>query len=61
MDRFVKDFSAADIIMSFPVLATDSRLGLESHPNLKKFLATIRERPAYKRAVERGGELEMVS
>ncbi|MCQ4326810.1 glutathione S-transferase [Stutzerimonas stutzeri] len=50
------DFSAADIQMSFPVEAARSRAGLdESYPQLMDFLQRIHGRPAYQRAVERGG------
>ncbi len=50
-------FSAADIQMSFPLEAAASRAGLDaSRPKLKAFLERIHARPAYKRALERGGE-----
>lgn len=49
-------FSAADIMMSFPVEAAGSRVGYGSDkPRLKAFLERIHARPAYKRALERGG------
>ena len=50
------NFSLADIQMSFPLEAAQSRAGLDaSRPNLTGFLQRIRERPAYQRAVEKGG------
>lgn len=50
------DFSAADIMMSFPVEAAASRVGYGTDkPRLKAFLAAIHARPAYQRALERGG------
>ncbi|WP_286785200.1 MULTISPECIES: glutathione S-transferase [Pseudomonas] len=50
-------FSAADIQMSFPLEAAASRGGLDaSRPRLKAFLERIHARPAYRRALERGGE-----
>ncbi|MBB3142078.1 glutathione S-transferase family protein [Halomonas organivorans] len=52
-------FSAADIQMSFPLLALESRGGLEATPRLRDFLARCRERPAYQRAIERGGEFSL--
>lgn len=52
-------FSAADIQMSFPVLALESRGGLEGKPQLSDFLARCRARPAYARAVAAGGELSL--
>ncbi|XKE47137.1 glutathione S-transferase [Halomonas organivorans] len=52
-------FTAADIQMSFPVLALESRGGLEAAPRLQAFLTRCRERPAYQRAIERGGEFSL--
>ncbi|ERS91897.1 glutathione S-transferase [Halomonas sp. PBN3] len=49
-------FSAADIQMSFPLLALASRGGLEAYPRLQAFLAACREREAYQRTVARIGE-----
>jgi glutathione S-transferase len=50
-------FSVADIQMSFPLEAAASRAGLDaSRPKLKAFLERIHARPAYQRALERGGE-----
>jgi glutathione S-transferase len=49
-------FSAADIMMSFPLQAARARAGLdETRPNLMDFLKRIHAREAYKRALERGG------
>jgi len=48
-------FSAADIQMSFPVEAMAARLGLDARPRLADWLARIHARPAYARALERGG------
>lgn len=49
-------FSAADIMMSFPVEAAGSRVGYGADkPRLKAFLARIHARPAWQRALERGG------
>ncbi|HAW24398.1 MAG TPA: glutathione S-transferase, partial [Pseudomonas sp.] len=51
-----ENFSLADIQMSFPLEAAQSRAGLDSsRPNLTAFLQRIRERRAYQRAVEKGG------
>jgi glutathione S-transferase len=50
------DFSAADIQMSFPLEASAQRAGLDaSRPKLMAFLKRIHARPAYQRALERGG------
>lgn len=49
-------FTAADIQMSFPVEAARTRAGLDaSRPRLMDWLARIHARPAYQRALERGG------
>ncbi|MEO7009898.1 MAG: glutathione S-transferase [Caldimonas sp.] len=50
------EFSAADIQMSFPLEAAAQRAGLDSsRPKLMAVLARIHARPAYKKALERGG------
>ncbi len=50
------DFSAADIQMSFPIEAAAQRAGLDaSRPRLMDWLRRIHARPAYRRALERGG------
>jgi len=49
-------FTAADIMMSFPVEAVGARIGFGADkPKLKAFLQKIHARPAYQRALERGG------
>jgi glutathione S-transferase len=54
-------FSAADIQMSFPLEAARSRGGLdEKRPRLMAFLEKIHARPAYQRALERGGKYELL-
>jgi glutathione S-transferase len=50
-----EEFSAADIMMSFPVEAAGSRVGFGQRANLPAFLQRIHSRPAYKAALERGG------
>jgi glutathione S-transferase len=53
-------FSAADIQMSFAVEASRARGGLDgSRPRLMSFLEKIHARPAYRRALERGGKFEL--
>jgi glutathione S-transferase len=50
------EFTAADIQMSFPVEAAAQRAGLDaSRPKLLAYLRKIHARPAYQRALERGG------
>jgi glutathione S-transferase len=52
-------FSAADIQVSFVLEAAASRGGLgENYPKLMAFLARIHARPAYARALERGGKYD---
>lgn len=49
-------FTAADIQMSFPLEAASARAGLEQgHPKAMAWLAKIHARPAYQRALEKGG------
>jgi glutathione S-transferase len=49
-------FTAADIMMSFPLEAARHRAGLdESRPNLIDWLERIHARPAYGAALEKGG------
>ena len=56
-DWFAGDaFSAADIMMSFPLEAARDRAGLdERRPNLIDWLERIHARPAYGEALSRGG------
>ncbi len=58
---FVGDsLSAADIQLSFPLEAFAARGGLGSnYPRLDAFLQRIHARPAYRRALERGGEYRL--
>jgi glutathione S-transferase len=50
------EFTAADIQMSFPLEAAEARGGLElGHPRAMAFLDRIHARPAYARALEKGG------
>ena len=50
------EFSAADVQMSFPIEAAAQRAGLDaSRPKLMGYLKRIHARPAYKKALERGG------
>jgi glutathione S-transferase len=53
-------FTAADIQMSFPVQAAMAR-AQGDRPNLARFLERIAARPAYRRALEKGGEFELLS
>jgi glutathione S-transferase len=56
-----EEFSAADIQMSFPLEASQSRGGLDaSQPRLSAFLQRIHARPAYQRAIEKGGKYDLL-
>ena len=56
------EFTAADVQLSFPIEAAAARGGLNaSRPKLMNYLQRIYARPAYKRAVERGGEYDVMS
>jgi glutathione S-transferase len=49
-------FSAADVMMSFPLEASRRRAGLdETYPNINDWLERIHARPAYAAALRRGG------
>jgi glutathione S-transferase len=55
------EFTAADVQMSFPLEAAAARGGLgSSYPKLTAFLERIHARPAYKRALEKGGEYALL-
>lgn len=55
------EFTAADVQMSFALEAATVRGGLNaSRPKLMAFLERIHARPAYKKAIERGGEYELL-
>jgi glutathione S-transferase len=56
-DWFAGDeFTAADVMMSFPLEAARSRASLDaSRPNLTDWLERIHARPAYAAALKRGG------
>jgi glutathione S-transferase len=55
------EFTAADIQISFVLEAAASRGGLgEKYPKLLAFLERIHARPAYQRALERGGLYELL-
>jgi glutathione S-transferase len=54
-------FSAADIQMSFPLEAARMRGGLDGkRPRLMAWLERIHARPAYRKAIERGGRYDLL-
>jgi glutathione S-transferase len=55
------DLTAADCQMSFPVEAAEVRTTLKTdYPNLNAYLERVRGRPAYRKALEKGGPYELV-
>ena len=49
------EFSAADIQLTFVIQAARMLYGLEKFPKLAAFLERVQARPAYQRAISRGG------
>jgi glutathione S-transferase len=55
------ELTAADVQMSFPIEAAAARAALDDKfPRLKDFVARLQARPAYKRALEKGGPYTML-
>ena len=55
-----ESFTAADIQMSFPVEAMAARLEGPGMPRMAAFLERIHLRPAYQRALQKGGPFELL-
>ena len=56
------EFTAADIQLSFVLEAASARGGLDARrPKLMDFLKRIHARPAYQRALEKGGAYDLMS
>jgi len=51
-------FSAADVQMSFPLEAGIQRAGAKKLPHVAAFVKRIHERPAFQRALQRGGKYD---
>ncbi len=59
-DYFAGDrFTAADIQMSFVLDAGNNRGGLDRYPNLTRVRKLQQSRPAYQKALEKGGPYKM--
>ena len=55
------ELTAADIQMSFPIESAVARAGdLGNVDKLAAFVTRIKERPAFQRAIERGGSYELM-
>ena len=56
-----EEFTAADVQLSFPIEAAAARGGLDAErPRLMGYLERIHARPAYQRALKRGGKYELM-
>ena len=53
------ELSAADVQLSFPIEGAAVRAGLAPYPELRRYLSQIRARPAYQRALEKGGPFSL--
>ena len=58
-DYLLGEFSAADIQLSFVVEAAAARGYLEAYPNLVAYQKRYRARPAWDRAIARGGPFQL--
>jgi glutathione S-transferase len=57
-----EELTGADIQMIFPVEAARARAGLDStRPKLIAFIERVHARPAFKRALERGGPYDFAN
>lgn len=55
-----KELTAADVQMSFVLEIADTSGRLRDFPRLAGLIKRLRDRPAYKRAIEKGGPLELI-
>jgi len=55
------EFTAADIQMSFPLEGAAARAGGQLGDKTRALLGRIHERPAYQRALQKGGEFQLLS
>lgn len=56
-----QEFTAADIMMSFPLEAAAARAGAKSKPMVKAFLDRIHARATYQQALRKGGPYDYAS
>jgi glutathione S-transferase len=55
------ELTAADVQMSFALQAASARAGGAAYPRIAEFVRRIEARPAYRRALERGGPFALMS
>ena len=53
------EFTACDVQMTFALEGANASKALADFPNLTDYLARMQARPAYKKAIERGGEYSL--
>lgn len=53
------DFTACDVQITFALEGANANNSLADFPNLKDYLERMHARPAYKKAIERGGEYSL--
>src|ERR1700683_211288 len=56
-----EEFTAADIQMSFPLEGAAARAAEQLGDKTRAFLGRIHERPAYQRALEKGGQYQLLA
>jgi glutathione S-transferase len=54
-----EELSGADIMVSFPIEAASTRMGFSRYPKLRAYLDRIHARPAYQRALDKGGPYDL--
>ena len=54
-----KALSMADVQMSFPLFALIARGGIDDLPNIKAWQKRVEQRPAWQRAIQKGGPLDL--
>lgn len=54
-----EELTGADVQMSFPLEAAAARSGIPLGARVRQFLERIHARPAYRRAIEAGGEFQL--
>lgn len=54
-----EELSMADVQMSFPIFALLSRGGIDDLPHTKAWQKRVEQRPAWQRAIQKGGPLDL--